>query len=185
MSDKEIIELLFNRDERAIGEIQLSYYNYCHNISYNILHDEEDVKECINESLNAIWNCIPPHRPDNLKTFIGKIVRKISISAFRKNTAAKRIPSGNISPIDEFEDLISDGELNDKLEQAELSRAISKFLSALPKTERNVMIRRYWYNDSIKDICDRFSFGESKVKVMLNRTRDKLRKFLKKEGYLM
>ena len=46
-------------------------------------------------------------------------------------------------------------------------------------------IRRYWYYDSVKQICARFGFSKSKVTVTLMRTREKLAKYLKKEGYLL
>lgn len=42
---------------------------------------------------------------------------------------------------------------------------------------------RYWYFDSVEDIAKRFGFGQSKVKMMLFRTRKKLKEILEKEGY--
>ena len=45
-----------------------------------------------------------------------------------------------------------------------------------------MFIRRYWYFDSVGDIAKRYGFSESKVKSMLHHTRNRLRKYLEKEG---
>ncbi len=65
-----------------------------------------------------------------------------------------------------------------------LSEVIKDFVKKLPDTERSIFICRYWYMDSIEDICKQFHFSQSKVKSMLLRTRTKLRNKLSKEGFL-
>ena len=47
-----------------------------------------------------------------------------------------------------------------------------------------MFISRYWFLASVKEISEKFGFSESKVKSMLLRTREKLRKILAQEGYL-
>ena len=59
---------------------------------------------------------------------------------------------------------------------------LNEFLDGLSTDERRVFLCRYWYLDPVKDIAKRFSFGESKVKMMLKRTREKLLIHLEKEG---
>ena len=46
-------------------------------------------------------------------------------------------------------------------------------------------VRRYFYSDSIKDISKRYVLSENNVRVMLNRTRNKLKVRLEKEGYFI
>ena len=41
MEDKEIIDLLFKRQENVIGEIEKKYGRYCHYIAYNILENDD------------------------------------------------------------------------------------------------------------------------------------------------
>ena len=45
-----------------------------------------------------------------------------------------------------------------------------------------MFVCRYWYFDSIGEIAERFGFSQSKVKMSLKRTRDKLAIYLEKEG---
>ncbi|MBQ3860004.1 MAG: RNA polymerase subunit sigma-70, partial [Clostridia bacterium] len=46
-----------------------------------------------------------------------------------------------------------------------------------------VFLRRYWYFDSVREIAARYGFGESRVKMMLKRARDRLRRRLEEEDY--
>ena len=72
-----------------------------------------------------------------------------------------------------------------RIDDIVLGQAINKFLGTLSEEKRNVFIRRYWYLDSISDIARRFSLFESKVKTMLFRSRNRLRDYLEKEGYIL
>ena len=68
---------------------------------------------------------------------------------------------------------------------SELARLVSAFLRTQKEVDRDLFIRRYWYYDSVEDLCRRYGFGRSRVLVKLKRTRDKLALYLKKEGYLV
>ena len=86
--------------------------------------------------------------------------------------------------LDELEECVFKGDtVEEEYSKEKLSEAIRLFIARLPKTEKNVFLCRYWYMDSVDSICKRFSFSESKVKSMLKRTRDKLRKYLVEEGF--
>ena len=183
MKDNEILELYFLRDERAIAETKAKYGKYCQSIAKNILSDNCDAEECENDTYNAAWNSIPPQRPENLSAYLGKITRNIALKALRSKNAEKRKGSEAILSLDELEDCIScDKSISDELDNEELARIISDFLRSLKKTERQIFVCRYWYCDSIADICFRFGLGESKVKMMLLRTRNKLAKHLTEKG---
>ena len=62
---------------------------------------------------------------------------------------------------------------------------INRFLASLTVEKRSIFLRRYWYLDSIADISKRFGCSEWKVKTMLFRIRNQLRKHLEKEGYTL
>ena len=184
MNDAELVERLFCRDEDVIGEIKSQAGNYCLYIARNILANAEDCEECLNDVLLAAWNSIPPQRPKNLRTYLGKIMRECAIDRLRKDNAGKRVAPGDVLPLDEFEYTIGTNGVQTDAEKAELSRMITVFLGTLKETERNVFIRRYWYFDPIESICKRYGFEKGKVVMMLKRTRKRLAERLKKEGYL-
>ena len=68
------------------------------------------------------------------------------------------------------------------LEEKELEKAIGRFVSTLPYTEKMIFILRYWYVAPIGEIAERLHFSEGKVKSVLFRTRRKLHTYLQEEG---
>ena len=182
MEDSRIVELYWQRSEEAIPETENKYGRYCISIAENILRDKEDAKECVNDTYLAAWNTIPPHRPEALSTFLGKITRQLSLKKLRDSSVDKR-GGGSISvSVDELENCIPAGQsIDDSIDTAEIAKILDSFLETLPVDERRVFLRRYWYFDSIGDISSRFGFGKSKVKMMLKRTRDKLKECLQRE----
>lgn len=70
-----------------------------------------------------------------------------------------------------------------RIDNMALSKAINGFLGELDEEKRNIFIRRYWYLDSIADISLHFALSESKVKTTLYRCRARLREYLEKESY--
>jgi len=83
MHDKEIVALYWNRDESAITETSNRYGNYCFSIAYNILYNNEDAEECVNDTWMNAWNSIPPQRPNNLSTYLGKLTRNLSFNRYK------------------------------------------------------------------------------------------------------
>lgn len=186
MDDKGIIELYWQRNERAISETKVLYGNYCYSIAYGILKNNEDTLECENDTYLEAWNNIPPERPIYLSAFLGKIIRQKAIDKWRRNNAKKRGGGEVQLSFDELEDCIShSSSIDDQLVAEETAKRISDFLRMLPQNERIVFVRRYWYFDSINDICKRFGYTKSKVKMMLKRTRDNLIIYLEQEGVLI
>lgn len=181
MEDAKIIELFFSRSEEAITETTLKYGKLCFSISGNILGNNEDSEECVNDTYLALWNCIPPQRPSNLMAFISKIVRNLSLKKLDYNLAKKRDSSITHS-LSELEEILPDKAISNKFSDEEIGRILSNFLKNEKADSRNVFIRKYWYFDSVEDISKRYKFSESKVKSMLFHTRNRLKKYLIKEG---
>ena len=185
MDDLKIIELYFDRDEKALTETAHKYGNYCYAVAFSVLNSMEDSKETVNDTYFELWNTIPPDRPTFLSVFIGKITRRLAIGRWRKNTAVKRGGGEFEVTLDELSECISNNTNVEKIVEGKLVvSTINEFLKKLPDTERNVFICRYWYADSVKSVAKQFGFSESKVKSMLMRTRTKLKQKLAEEGLL-
>ena len=167
MEDRAIIDLYWERQERALEESEQKYGRYCWTIAYNILRDREDSEECVNDTWLRAWNAMPPQRPAILSSFLGTITRNLSLDV----------------ALEELEDCLSGNLDTEQLAaQAELSRSIDRFLRQLPEKECCVFLRRYWYVDSTLDIASRYHMAEGTVKSMLHRTRKKLQHYLEQEG---
>lgn len=183
MDDQSIIELYRKRDENAIKETDEKYGGYIYTVSYNILRNKEDSEECRNDTYLDTWHSIPPANPSIFSAFLAAIARRISIDMLRHQKAEKRGGGEAVISMSELDECIPDGKsIDDEIDNERLAGAISEFLKSLPSVECDVFMRRYWYFDSIEDICKGYGFGKSKVKMMLSRTRKKLLSYLEKEG---
>lgn len=185
MEDEKIVALYWARSEAAIAETSAKYGSYCYTIAHNILSDPEDARECVNDAFLGAWNAIPPHCPSVLSAFLGKLTRRIAIDKVRSRNAKKRGQGELALALEELSECIPSGQnVEQEVERKELVRALNAFVHSLPLQERRVFLCRYWYLDSIASISRRFGFSQSKVKMMLHRTRRKLLSFLEKEDIL-
>lgn len=182
MDDAQIIELYFERSERAIAETSEKYGRLCESVAYKIIGIHEDAEECVNDTYLNVWNAVPPKRPENFRAFICKITRNLSLSRVKYNSAKKRC-CGALVSFSELEGTLSEQAPFFEDGGEALGKAMSDFLRTQSTDTRNVFMRRYWFLESIEDIAKRFGFSQSKVKSLLFRTRERLKKYLEKEGF--
>lgn len=183
MDDREIIDLFFDRNEKALEYTAEKYDSYCYAVALRILGSEEDAKECVNDVLLAAWETIPPNRPEKLSLYLGKITKNLSINKLRAINAKKRGADYIRVCIDELCEVVpSKEDPSALLESEELTQAIERGLKTLSAVNRRIFISRYYYLESIGEIASRFCMNENQVKLRLRRTREKLHKYLRKEG---
>ena len=186
MNDQEIIALYWAKEERAISATAEKYGGYCHTIAYNILYDHFEAEECVNDTYLGAWNSIPPQRPNRLAAFLGKITRNLALNRYKRNHAAKRGGGQVEIALSELENCIPDVKgVEQVAEETLLVSVINRFLFAQSKTKRNIFILRYWHLYSIRDIADMYGERESKVKSLLFRMRNELKKILEKEEFYL
>ena len=183
MKDTEIIDLYWKRDESAIAATAESYGNYCYSIAYHILQCQEDAKECVNDTYWKAWPTIPPHRPNRLATYLGKITRNLSLDRLKRLNAQKRGKGQTDLALKELESCIpAVNGLDQIVDEIVLTGAINQFLREQPRAERNIFVGRYWHLYSIADLAQAYGMRESKVASLLFRMRNKLKTYLEKEG---
>ena len=184
MEDKKIIELYFQRDESAIAETKFKYEKYCLGIAKGILINPSDAEECVSDTFLRAWNAIPPEKPKQLKLFLGRITRNLSVDRLRTNTAQKRGSGETQLALDELSECISaGGDPADALEFRQLQQVIARFLHTLPQREKDLFLCRYFYVETYRDLARRFHIREENARLILSRVRTKLRDFLMKEGF--
>lgn len=181
LSDAEIIELYFDRNERAIKETDTKYGKYLYTIAYNIVYDRMDCEECLNDTYLSTWNAIPPHRPPVFQVFLSKIIRNTAIDKYRKSRAAKRIPSELVVSLEEIGETLPD-HTPEESSVRELSHALNGFLAMLNDREQFVFVCRYYYSDRVSVIARMLQVSENTVARELTALRERLREYLKKEG---
>ncbi len=184
MEDTEIIRLFRDRDELAVRKTEKKYGALCYHIAHNILNNTEDARECVNDTLLALWNQIPPDSPEFLRAYLCRIVRSAALNRLRDSHAAKRDISRTV-PLDEFTDSLASGtDVSREIETRELTRAIEDFLRTLPGEKRIMFVKRYWFCESVKSIAEEFGIGSKQASVKLGRIRKELIRYLEKEELL-
>ena len=186
MEDGAIVALYWERNETAIQETSDKYGRYLTKIALNILADREDAEESVNDTYLHAWNAMPPHRPHVLSTFLGRITRHLSIDFYRRQHSAKRGGSEYALSLDELSDCVPGaGSPEEALDAQELAGHINRFLRDLAPEARQLFVRRYYYFDPLGEAASSLGMTESKAKTLLFRTRQKLKEFLEKEGYVL
>ncbi len=184
LSDEEIIDLYWKREERAISETDTKYGRYLFTIAYNIVHDRLDCEECLNDTYLGTWNSIPPHRPNIFQIFLARITRNIAVDKYRENTASKRIPSEMTVSLEELNECISyDPAVEEELLVKGISSVLNEYLKTLPEREKFTFVCRYYYSDSVANIAKMLQVTERTVFRDLAKTRAKLKDLLEKAGF--
>ena len=180
MEDHQIISLLWQRSEDAIAALSEKFGSRLQRLAHNILSSDADAQECVNDTFLALWNTIPPQRPDPLPPYILRLCKNIAISRLRAATAQKR--SGYEVALEELSDVIGADTLEQSVSARELGQAIDAFLDTLSQDNRVIFLRRHWYGDSVQEIARQLGMSQSNVSVRLYHTRNKLKTYLIKEG---
>ena len=183
MEDSAIVDLYWQRSERAIPETECKYGGYCHTVAMRIVNNREDAEECVNDTWLGAWNSMPENRPSYLAPYLAKLTRWLSISKLKTQNRLKRGGGEIMLSLAELDSELGEGtDLARQIELKELSDYLDVFLTGLPIEERKIFLARYWYAASIREIAEKSSYSESKIKSMLLRTRRKLKKALEVEG---
>jgi len=184
LEDNDIIELFWNKNEKAIPATDAKYGKYLYTIAYNIVHDKLDCDECLNDTYLGTWNRIPPVRPTAFQVFLSKIMRNIAVDKYRKNIANKRVPSELTVSLDELDDCIDyTFDIDEEIFAKELGSILSEFLRGIPKKSATMFICRYYYSDSIESIADMFKISKPTVFRTLAALRKQLAEKLAERGY--
>ncbi len=178
MDDGKITDLFFERSENAIAELSSKYGDKCLKIAVGILNDPLDAEECVNDAYLALWNAIPPERPQSLPAYLFARVRNISISKYRRENTKKRGGQYDLC-LEELEDVIPDEDVTDLKEIAE---ALNGFLAEQSETNRLLFVRRFWYMDSYEALSERTGLREGAIRARLCRMRSDLKAYFKKRG---
>ena len=180
MEDSKIIDLYFERNERALEYTEAKYSKLLHHVAFCILHNMPDCEECVNDTYMKAWESMPPERPTYLGAFLSRITRNLSINRYIKNKSRNKMLTTE-KVFEEMEDCIPESTLPISDDVA-LRDAINSFLESLSEMPRKIFVKRYFYMMSVKEISIDTSTSVSNVKVSLMRTREKLKAHLEKAG---
>ena len=182
MEDKTIVSLFLSRSPDAVTALDRKYGSRMKETAFAVTGDARDAEECVSDALLAVWNTIPPERPDPLSAYVFRILRNVAIKKFHANTAQKR-NSFYDAALDELSDCVPAREtVEDAVAERELTASLNRFLAKQTKENRFLFVRRYFYADPTAQIAKSAGLSEHTVTVRLSRLRAKLKETLEQEG---
>lgn len=176
MDDRTLIKMLFDRVEAVFEALAQRFGRRLTQTAMNILGSAEDTEECVNDTYLAIWNAIPPAKPDPLAPYVYRTGKNIALNRLRSQHTQKR--SGYELSLDELA-----GCVPAPVSNRELGTGLNEWLGMLPKKDRVLFLRRHWFGDSVRDIAKEMLMTESAVSVRLHRLKNQLKIYLTEEGY--
>lgn len=185
MDDRTIIALFFARDEEALRLTQEKYGGALLGLALRILASREDAEEAVNDALLDAWQAIPPHRPEHLQPFLGRILRRRAIDRIRRERATKRGGGEMTLALEEWEESLRGSATPEEIwEKKALAQAVEDYVRSLKEPARRIFIRRYWYMDSVDEIAEQYGYSLARVGMILSRTRKKLLAHLKEGEWI-
>lgn len=182
MEDQRIIELYWQRDERAIPETAQKYGAFCAAIAANVLSDRRDAEECVNDTWLRAWNAMPPQRPRLLRPFLGRITRNLAINLWEKNHARKRY-AGMELLLDELSECVpSPQTVEREMDERELGAFLSAWLRTLSADDRRLFVRRYWNGEALQALAAEWGETPEKLAQRTYRLRQALKTELERNG---
>ena len=175
MEDERIVELFWSKDERAIAIFEKQYKNLCLSVAFSILGDHGRAEECVSDVCFRLWNAIPPERPRSLKAYSLRITRNVALHYLEKENARKRS-----AVLVELSECVSE-EAPD-MEEGKITKIIDEFLEKQKPLAAKLFVRRYYYNETVREIAERFGISENKASKILSKMRKELKRYLTEKG---
>lgn len=166
-------------DKRNFERIYLKYHDDILRRTYNILRNDEDVKDAMQETWFSVLKSMSLFRDKDegsIRAYIMSIARNQSISILRK----KRKEADLFYDIESVE-LIDDADLFEICEIEGVSR-VMECINMLSETQKDVIIMYYLYHRSIKEIAELFGISEVVAESRWNHGRERLIKLLTRRG---
>lgn len=184
MDDKEHIKLFFERSEQAISALEDCHGGAAKALALNLLGDMRDAEECLSDGLLAVWNTVPPTRPQSMRAWLLTLTRNRALDRYHSLTAQKR-SSHYDTALEELSFCLPDIETAESLCEAKtLGEAINAFLGELSIEDRQLFVRRFWLGEDLSSAAAALGMTPQRASLRLFRTKDRLKRYLMKEGML-
>lgn len=174
---QQLLTLMRKDPQQGITLILEQYGGLMNAIAMNILKNPQDTEDCVSEALLRFWKNHRSVRGDEcLKSYLCKITRNTAIDMLR--TRQKRMEQ---SLEDELQETLA---VPDTALQGLHSEDILALVKGLGEPNGTILLRRYWYCESIKEIASALHLSPSAVQNRLFRGRQQLKEKLIQGGIL-
>lgn len=182
MRDERIVALLRKKSERGLHALAEKYGRLLHYVASGILRNRpEDVEECLNDVYLHIWAHAETFdfEKASLPTYLKVLTRNASINRLKW---LKRRESRD-EETEEWESIETYVDERQNVERAVLGREdvrrLEEMIAEMEETDREILLRRYFYLQSSREISQYTGMSVSAIDSRLSRLRARIRKEFK------
>lgn len=172
MNENELINMLLQRNEKALPLLELHYGPLIRYIIAPILSDQRDRDEVFSDIVLRVWD-----RIDQFDSAHGTWANWLSIIS--RNAAIDRLRKTTPATIEITDKLSAPGsDPEQQLIRKERQQALSKAIRGLTYEEQAIFYRKYYYHQPTSQIASEYGTTERAIEGKLYRIKKKLRKVL-------
>ena len=176
LNDEKTISAIRSRDEAAIHEVIRKYSKLLWSVSGSVLNNigtAQDIEECVADTFIYLWEHAEKYNPERgkLKTWLSIIARTQAINRCREITKRNTVPLTDTDFIDHLG-------IVDHILKEETRRTLIASINALGEPDREILLRRYYYDQKPKEIARALDMSAKQVDNRLYQTKRKLREAL-------
>ncbi len=181
IDEGRLLRRLASGDEEAFREIVSGYSRYVSAVVANQLRDFENIT--VIEELSAdvffeLWRNRENLTTSHLRGWLSAVARNRAKNYIRSQKLVCESLDDSIA-----DNIIDTTDSFSALEKEEQAKEIKSALDRLKKPEREVLLRYYYYNQTVTDISEETGTNVATVKTRLQRGRAKLKEILEKGGF--
>lgn len=180
IKDEEIIDGILKKDKYALTKLINKYGTIIHNTIFFILKDDyESINECEDDVLMCLWKNIDCFSKEkgNFKWWIVAIAKNKALTYNKRS-----VKSNNNIDIDNVKIKLNYDIEADYLKGEKKKQVINLIKGNLKEEDSEIFIRRYFMDDSIREIAKHMNVTSITVYNRLSRGRRKLKKILKEQN---
>lgn len=176
MSDEKIFQAIRNKNEEVMAGVIQKYSRLLWKIASAVLVNAasvQDVEECVADSFIYFWMHPDKYDPDKgkLSSWLVMVVRSKAIDRYRQIVRKNEIPI-------EHEMMIYHKELLAGIVEKEEHERLLSCIENLENRDREIVIRRYYYEQKPKEIAAALDIPKKQVENRLYQTKQKLRNMM-------
>ncbi len=184
MTDREMLDLLEDDPSEGLREMIEVYSPFVYTIVYSKLRNilaADDIEEFVSFVFSRVYE----NRSEinlargSLKGYLSTLTKRMSIDEYRRHTARVK----TVEMTDEQAAAIADvRDMQADVERSLEQQALVDALKQLGQTDRDMLVRRYYYNQKSAEIARAMHMSDAAVRKRLSRAVEKVRELMISQG---